>query len=35
MQEQPRLLTNDDVWTWRDQNKLKRKPISSNQDNVL
>lgn len=35
MQKQPKLLTNDDVRTSRDQNKLKRKPKSSTQDKVL
>jgi hypothetical protein len=35
MQEQPRLLTNDDVQTCRDQKKLFKKTKTSIQDNVL
>jgi hypothetical protein len=29
MHKQHRLLTNDDVRTWKNQNKLKKKPKSS------
>jgi len=35
MQEQPRLLSNDDVQTCENQNKLKKKLKVSTQDNVL
>jgi hypothetical protein len=35
MQERPKLLTNDDVQTYKDQNKLKKKSKSSSQENVF
>jgi hypothetical protein len=35
MQEQYRLLTNDDVQTCRNKNKLKKKTKTSTQDNVF
>jgi len=35
MQERPKLLTNDDVRTCKDLNKLKRKLKSGIQENVL
>jgi len=35
MQEQPRLLTNDDIQTCKDQNRHEKKPKTSSQENVL